>query len=157
MPIYSTLDASSYNPLAFLDADMIRVGEAFARLNAFVAGSDALDVFKCDAGTYSAVRRASARIMRTERDKTTTFVQYKTTTPDGRKVWKRLKKGASAPKGAETRESTITSHSSDAIRKSIAALRDSHNVSIRREAQVSDDGVVVVALVRNADSADSDS
>ncbi|MGH9928093.1 MAG: hypothetical protein ACREA9_02580 [Pyrinomonadaceae bacterium] len=147
--IVKTLDAAKLNLAAFIDADLIRTNEAFARLLSFYSdASRASDVFACDGGTYSALRRAAARIVGAERDK---FTEVAWSRKAGEKAWKRVAKNATVPTNHEQKTTTVRSYSSDTVRESIATLRESHGVAIKRQAErTTIDGTeyLVVALVR---------
>jgi hypothetical protein len=150
MPIVKTLDSSTLDLNMFHDADVIRVGEAYARLVSFMSSDVSVDTFACDLGTYSAIRRAAARVVNAPRDKVLTYVSVKRTV-NGKTVWKRLKRDQTAKSNDTTRETTVKTYTSDAVRESIATLRDSHGIAIKRQTErYTIDGVeyLVVALVR---------
>ncbi len=150
MAIVKTLDASSLDLSTFIDADLIRVGEAYARLVSFMEGESSVDTFACDAGTYGAIRRAAARIVGAPRDKSTSYVSVKRTR-NGKATWKRLKRDESPKASDETRETTVRSYSSDTVRASIETLRNDRGVSIKRQAgmtTIDNEEYLVVALVR---------
>jgi hypothetical protein len=150
MPILKTLDATSYNADTFLDADVVRVGEAYLRLSTFVQGSALLDVFQCDSGTYSAIRRASCKVLALPYDKTT---PVRWSRKPGTKVWKRLAKDKTAPSNHETKTTKVKSYSGDAVRKGIASLRSTKGIAIRVDSErktVDGTTTYVVALVRTA-------
>lgn len=150
MAILETLKAEDIDLALFIDADMIRVGEAYARLFGFVQGEDKIDGFTCDAGTYAAVRRAAARITNQPKDKSTT-VRYVQRAKNGKNVWKRMRKDEEPKTNDKTREAIVWSHSSDAVRAGIETLRESFGVAIKRQAQNVEEGINVVALVRSKD------
>lgn len=157
MPIVKTLEASTYKAETFIDADVIRVGEAFSRLFGFTQGDAPLDVFACDGGTFAALRRAAARIVKQPQDKATT-IRY--SRKPGTKAWKRTRKGQTVPSNHETREATVRGWSGDAVRAAIETLRETHGIAIRRDAErktIDGDEYLVVALVRRdtADTADT--
>jgi hypothetical protein len=150
MPILKTLDATSYDAARFLDADVVRVGEAFHRLAMFVQADAMLDVFQCDSGTLQALKRASAKLCGIAYDRSTDVQWHR---KPGTKVWKRLAKGKTAPTNHEVKTTKVKSYSGDAVRKGIATLRTSKHVAIRVDAErktVDDTTTYVVALVRNA-------
>ena len=150
MPIKQTLDAASVNLLTFIDADLIRVGEAYARLASFFNGDATMDVFACDAGTYSAVRRAACRIVGSNRDKTNTYTEVQRS-KNGKTTWKRLKRDETAKTNDVTRERSIKTYSADTVRDAIESLRNDHGVAIKRDATrktIDGDEYLVVALVR---------
>jgi hypothetical protein len=149
MAILETLSSDDANLASFYDADMIAVGEGFARLSTFLAGDASLDTFRCDAGTLSSIKRAAARIVGLDYDKTTD-VRWVQRSKDGRNIWVRLAQSATPKTNDKTKVTQVRSYSSAAVRSGVRQLRENHSVAIKRQA-TRDDGSVVVALVRTND------
>jgi hypothetical protein len=138
----------------FIDADVIRVGEAYAALFGFTNGDESSKTFGVDAGTYAALRRAACRIVGMPTDRTTDVHWYR---KPGTKQWKRVSKTTRVGANDERKTTVVRSYSGDAVRKGIAMLRDDRGVSIRRDAErktIDGDEYIIVALVRNAPADD---
>lgn len=149
MPILETyeVDDPRIAALTFYGADLIAVGETFARLSSFLGDeSRTMDVFRCDQGSLASLRKACAKIAGLQRDRSSTYLLQKVT-QDNRTTWKRLRKGENPRKGAETREQTVHTYSGNAQREGVRLIRETFAVAVERAATL-DDGTVVVRLAR---------
>jgi hypothetical protein len=144
-------NVSQYTPVRL---DTVSVGRAYLTLVQFMQGDETVKTFKVDPAALNALRDAAARVCGMAKDRTVNYTQYTKAGKNGSVVWKRLRKGAKAPSGSQTREATLHVYSAEAKRNAIATLAETHGVSINRLAELSgvenDNRYHVVSLVKSA-------
>lgn len=147
MAIFETISIESVNLDSLIPAEVLTVGKALAALLTFTTSDAERAAFKCDGATWTALRRAAAKVTNEPKDKVREVTQYRvgSTGP-----WKPLAKDAKAPNGAKTRTQTQSYYSTDAVNRGIVALRD-RGIDISKAAErvtVGDVQCVVAVLTK---------
>lgn len=151
MAIFETIAIESVNLDSLIPAEVLTVGKALAALLMFQQGENDRAAFKCDGATWTALRRAAAKVTNTPKDKTREVTQYRV---GNKGAWKPLAKGSKAPNGAATRKVTQSYYSTDAVNAGIVTLRE-RGIDISKAAErvtVGDVQCVVAVLSKVAAS-----
>lgn len=133
--------------------DSFSVSQALATLLGFLASGEAVETYRVDYGSLTALRRAACSVTNTPKDAKRQVVQYSVkSAKTGRDTWKPLRKDAKPPEGSKTRTIETLGYSSDQLKVGVKALRDLHNVELSRLADRTpierDDATYRVALSR---------
>lgn len=151
MAIFETIAIESVNLDSLIPAEVLTVGKALAALLTFTNGEADRAAFKCDGATWTALRRAAAKVTNEPKDKQREVKQYRIGTKG---AWKPLAKDASAPKNAATRTVTQSYYSTDAVNRGIVNLRE-RGIDISKAAErvtVGDVQCVVAVLTKVTNS-----